>query len=148
MEENKIKVYIKIDSNNCITNIESSIFLQDTTDWIFIEEGNGDKYAHAQGNYLPKEKPIRDNRGRCNYKYVDNKIIELTDEEKEILYPPIPPQKSELEKVKEDLKNSDSYLLKLSTLGIDEVKQLAKKLLETEKIVLDLQEQLALHSVK
>ncbi|WP_252251309.1 hypothetical protein [Clostridium sp. VAP52] len=84
MEENKIKVYVKIDENNCITDINSSIFLNDTKDYICIDEGIGDKYSHAQGNYL--DKGLRDNQGRDNYKYVYNKIIELSDEEKETLY--------------------------------------------------------------
>lgn len=90
MEENKIKVYVKVDGNKCITNINSSIFLNDTKDYIEIDEGIGDKYSHAQGNYL--ERGLMDNQGRCNYKYVDNKITELTEEEKEKLFPPILPQ--------------------------------------------------------
>ena len=35
-----------------------------------IDEGSGDKYAHAQSNYL--EKRIYDDQGRYNYKYIDN----------------------------------------------------------------------------
>ena len=94
MEENKIKVYIKIDSNNCITYINSSIFLKDIKDWICIDEGFGQKYAHAQNYYFEDKKPLRDNEGRCNYKLVDNKPLELTEEEKEKLFPPIPIQPS------------------------------------------------------
>ena len=95
MEENKIKVYIKIDDNNCIIQIESTISDINFSKWILIDEGNGNKYAHAQGNYFPKEKPLRDIMGRCNYKYVDNKIVELTEEEKEKLYSPTLPQPNE-----------------------------------------------------
>ncbi|MDR5586608.1 hypothetical protein [Clostridium aquiflavi] len=90
MQENKIKVYIKIDENNCIININSSIFLDDIKDYIQIDEGDGDKYSHAQGNYL--EKGLINSKGRYNYKYVDNKVIELTEEEKEKLFPPVPVQ--------------------------------------------------------
>ncbi|OSA95605.1 UNVERIFIED_ORG: hypothetical protein B2H98_10785 [Clostridium botulinum] len=95
MEENKIKVYVKLDDDNCIVNIDSSIFLQDTKDWILIDEGFGDKYALSQNNYFPKEKPLRDMRGRCNYKYIYNKIVELNEEEKERLFLPTPVQPNE-----------------------------------------------------
>ncbi|MCS6132401.1 hypothetical protein DWV13_12335 [Clostridium botulinum] len=53
----------------------------------------GDKYSHAQGNYL--EKGLIDSQGRCNYKYEDNKVVELTNEEKEKLYLPVPIQPNE-----------------------------------------------------
>lgn len=98
MIENKIKVYITIDSNNCITNIDSSIssqYIDFSKEWIVIDEGYGDKYSHAQGGYFPKEKSLRDIMGRCNYKYIDNKVVELTDEEKEKLYPATLPQPNE-----------------------------------------------------
>lgn len=87
MKEFKYKVYIKLDKNNCIIGVESDLTLKDTTDYVQIDEGNGDKYAHAQGNYFPKDKPLRDFEGICNYKYVNNEIVELTDEEKENLFP-------------------------------------------------------------
>ena len=87
LEQNKYKVYIKIDENKCITNVESSLTLTDTSDYIQIDEGTGDKYSHAQGNYFPRDKPLRDSQGRCNYKYVNNEVVELTDEEKESLFP-------------------------------------------------------------
>ena len=86
LEQNKYKVYIKIDENKCITNVESSLTLTDTSDYIQIDEGTGDKYSHAQGNYFPRDKPLRDSQGRCNYKYVNNEVVELTDEEKESLF--------------------------------------------------------------
>lgn len=81
------KVYIEIDKNNCITGVESDLTLKDATEYVQIDEGNGDKYVHAQNHYFPEEKPLRDVQGRCNYKYIDNKVIELTEEEKESLFP-------------------------------------------------------------
>ena len=87
MEEFKYKVYVKLDENNCIAVVESDLTLKDTTGYVQIDEGTGDKYAHAQGNYFPKDKPLRDSQGRCNYKYTDNEVVELTDEEKESLFP-------------------------------------------------------------
>ena len=87
MDISKIKVYIQTDINKTVTAINSSIFLQDITDWIEIDEGNGDKYAHAQSQYL--EKGLMDEKGRFNYKY-DTELVELTEAEKEILFPPAP----------------------------------------------------------
>ncbi|WP_252244503.1 MULTISPECIES: hypothetical protein [unclassified Clostridium] len=112
MEENKIKVYVEIDENNCITDINSSIFLNDTKDYICIDEGIGDKYSHAQNYYLKDKKSLRDLQGRCNYKYIDNKIVELIDEEKEKLYPPVPVQPNQQELINSQLlkSNADTQL--------------------------------------
>ncbi|WP_252225117.1 MULTISPECIES: hypothetical protein [unclassified Clostridium] len=128
MEENKIKVYVEIDENNCITDINSSIFLNDTKDYICIDEGIGDKYSHAQGNYL--DKGLIDNQGRCNYKYVDNKVVELTDEEKDKLFPPTPVQPNQQELINAQLlkSNADAQLqLKNQILvNAELVKQIAE----------------------
>ena len=85
MEEFKYKVYVKLDENNCIAVVESDLTLKDTTGYVQIDEGTGDKYAHAQGNYL--DKGLMDSNGKYNYKYVNNEVVELTDEEKESLFP-------------------------------------------------------------
>ena len=85
MEESTIKVYIKTNENNIITDINSSIFLNNVEGYIKIDEGSGDKYAHAQGNYL--EKSLVDEYGIFNYKFEDGKILELTEEEKNTLFP-------------------------------------------------------------
>lgn len=73
------KVYIKIDDNTNITDINSDIFIKDLRDWIKIDEGTGDKYAHAQGHYF--NKPLTNENGVYNYKYIDGVIIEKTPEE-------------------------------------------------------------------
>ena len=53
------KVYIKTDEANNIIEINSDIFIENPSqDWILIDEGYGDKYVHAQGNYL--DKPLFD----------------------------------------------------------------------------------------
>ena len=85
MENMKIKVYAKINEQNIITDINSSIFLNSIEGYTQIDEGSGDKYAHAQGNYL--EKSLVDEYGRYNYKFEDGKILELTEEEKNTLFP-------------------------------------------------------------
>ena len=72
--ENPIKVYIKINSNNKVIDINSEIFIKDLTGWIEIDSGYGDKYAHAQSQYF--DKPLMSEKGSYNYKYVNGKIIE------------------------------------------------------------------------
>lgn len=97
MESQKIKVYAKLDENKVIKEINSSIFLKDITGYIEIDEGYGDKYSHAQSQYL--EKGLIDNKGRFNYKF-DGGLLELTEEEKEILFPILPPQPTAEERLK------------------------------------------------
>ena len=75
-----IKVYIKINDNNEIIQIESSIFLDDVSGFIEIDKGLGDKYAHAQSQYL--EKGLADEHGRYNYKLVDGEVVEIPEKEK------------------------------------------------------------------
>ena len=95
MENIKIKVYVKINENNIITDINSSIFINNVEGYIKIDEGSGDRYAHAQGNYL--DKGLVDESGRFNYKFEDGKVLELTEEEKNALFkkPEATPSKRE-----------------------------------------------------
>ena len=72
MIEQPIKVYVKVNENNEIIEVGSSIFIEDTTGWIEIDEGFGDKYAHAQSQYF--DKPLINENGVYNYKYINNKI--------------------------------------------------------------------------
>ncbi|NFO55921.1 hypothetical protein FDB39_03300 [Clostridium botulinum] len=111
MEENKIQVYIKTDKNNCIVNIESTISNIDFIDWIYIDEGIGQKYSHAQNYYL--DKSLMDNQGRCNYKYEEGTVIELTDEEKKILYPPVAQQPNQQEILQKQLLETQNLALEL-----------------------------------
>ena len=53
-----IQVYAKADAAERVEELGSSVFLTDLTGWVQIDEGEGDRYAHAQGNYL--EKPLMD----------------------------------------------------------------------------------------
>lgn len=71
MEENTYKVYVKITENGVITMINSSAFLTDTSGWTEIDEGSGDKYYHAQNNYLTAG--LVDENGIFNYKLIDGK---------------------------------------------------------------------------
>lgn len=85
MEIQTIKVYAKVNEENYITNIASSIFLKDTTGYVKIDEGNGDKFAHAQSQYLAKG--IYDEQWRYNYKYIDEAIVEVAEEDKPVIEP-------------------------------------------------------------
>jgi hypothetical protein len=72
-------VYVKTDSNGYITAVNSSAFLTDTTDWVEIDSGYGDKQHHAQGNYF--DKPIMTMGGAYRYKLVDGEVVECTPDE-------------------------------------------------------------------
>lgn len=72
-------VYVKTNHANCITSVNSSAFLRDADGWTEIDNGYGDKYHHAQGNYFPM--PIMDERSICRYKLVDSKPVERTASE-------------------------------------------------------------------
>ena len=69
-------VYAATNSDGCITAINSSAFLADTTGWTEIDSGYGDKYHHAQGNYLPK--PIITDSGAYRYKLVGGRVVECS----------------------------------------------------------------------
>ena len=87
MEMNPYIVYVKTDDANRITAVNSSAFLRDTDGWTEIDSGYGDKYHHAQGNYL--EKPLFDERGICRYMLDENnKPYERTQEEMDMDYIP------------------------------------------------------------
>lgn len=79
METKPYIVYIKTGDANRITAVNSSAFLPDTTGWTQIDEGYGDKYHHAQGNYFPL--PIITLGGAYRYKLVNGKHVECTAEE-------------------------------------------------------------------
>lgn len=79
MEMQPYVVYVRSDVENRITAVDSSAFLADTTGWVQIDSGYGDKYHHAQGNYFPQ--PIMDERGIYRYKLVEGKPEERTQDE-------------------------------------------------------------------
>lgn len=71
--EQPIKVYVKVNTKNEIVDINSSIFINDLTDWVKIDEGFGDKYSHAQSQYF--DKPLMNEDGTYNYKYEYGRVI-------------------------------------------------------------------------
>lgn len=79
MEMKPYIIYIKTNSDGYITTVNSSAFLEDITDWIEIDNGFGDKYHHAQGNYFAK--PVMTFGGAYCYKLIDGEVVECTAEE-------------------------------------------------------------------
>ena len=77
--ENPYIVYVKPNAGGYIVAVNSSAFLSDTTGWVEIDSGYGDKYHHAQGNYF--QLPIITEGGAYRYKLVDGEAVECSDEE-------------------------------------------------------------------
>lgn len=80
------KVFALADERDRILDINSDAFLTETAGWVQIDEGVGDRYHHAQGNYLAG--PKYDERGTPRYKLVDGKAQERTPEEIDADYTP------------------------------------------------------------
>jgi hypothetical protein len=51
-DEKPIKVYVKRDENGEIVEVNSEIFIDDFSGWEYLDEGFGDRYAHAQSQYF------------------------------------------------------------------------------------------------
>lgn len=106
MENITYKVYVKLDSNNCIISVESTCFNKEedlfNTGYVFIDKGSdGNVYAHAQANYLTNKygHPLTDNEGNYNYKLVDLVPTLLTVEEKATLFPEVPNPITDTERI-------------------------------------------------
>ena len=92
-----MRVYIKIDSENRITAVKSEVFISDTSGWVEIDNGDGVRFVHAQGNYLPK--PITDENGVYRYKFENGTVCERSADEMAADMPipePEPPTNAEL----------------------------------------------------
>lgn len=81
------KVYVSL-QDGYITSINSEIFLsqEEMSTMTEIDKGEGDKYAHAQSQYLEKE--LFDEHGRYNYKFVEGKVIEVAEADKPTIKEP------------------------------------------------------------
>ena len=111
-----MKVYVKTDNQNRVTAINSSMFIDDITGWTEIDEGEGDKYMHAQGHYFPK--PIRDEYGVYCYKLADGQPIERTPEEMEADRPEPPEPEESTEDLTLEMLVDHEYRLCMIELGI------------------------------
>lgn len=88
MKEQPYKVLVRVDSAGRVVEINSSAFVQDASSWTEIDSGWGDKYHHAQGNYL--ESPLTDERGLFLYKLESGKAVKRSAAEVEADYKPQP----------------------------------------------------------
>lgn len=83
------KVYVKTDETGRIVSVNSDAFLPGTDGWTLIDDGDGDKFMHAQGNYFPH--PIITDEGVPRYKLVKGKAVERTAAEISADIAAIPP---------------------------------------------------------
>ena len=102
MDTESCKVLVQIDDAGRVTAINSDAFVSDDG-WTAIDEGEGDRYRHAQNNYLLK--PLTDERGVYRYKLVDGLIVQRTQAEMDADYAAQPaPEPTEEEKERTLLK--------------------------------------------
>lgn len=91
------KVYVHADAHGRVIAINSDAFLPDATDWVQIDEGEGDRYHHAQGNYLPDG--LTTTEGIYRYKLEGGALAERAPEEIAAdidALPPPPPSTSDI----------------------------------------------------
>lgn len=73
------KVYILIGERNRIKSINSESFIDDTSIWTLIDEGEGTQYFHAQSAYLPSA--VYTDDGIPRWKYESGECVLRTDAE-------------------------------------------------------------------
>ena len=78
MDTESCKVLVQTDDAGRVTAINSDAFVNGDG-WTQIDEGEGDRYRHAQNNYLLK--PLTDERGVYRYKLVDGLVAQRTQTE-------------------------------------------------------------------
>lgn len=62
----KVKVFVKVNKDGFITQVDSDVFLKDTTGWAIYDEGEGERFVYAQTAYF--EEPLVDDDGNFRYK--------------------------------------------------------------------------------
>lgn len=78
MDTERCKVLVQTDDAGRVTAINSDAFVSGDG-WTAIDEGEGDRYRHAQNNYLIE--PLTDERGVYRYKLVDGLVAQRTQAE-------------------------------------------------------------------
>ncbi len=87
MDTESCKVLVQIDDAGRVTAINSDAFVSGDG-WTQIDEGEGDRYRHAQNNYLLK--PLTDERGVYRYKLVDGLVAQRTQAEMDAEFDALP----------------------------------------------------------
>lgn len=79
VKANPYIVYVKVNAEGYITDVNSSAFVGDTAGWVEIDRGYGDRYALAQGNYF--QEAILTDSDVYRYKLECNEAVKCTPEE-------------------------------------------------------------------
>ena len=113
MENYTNKIYAQKREDNVVIKFISSVFEENLDTDFLVEEGNEDYHAHVHLKYK-----LTDEDGRYNYKILEDQLVELTEEEKEKLFPQAPPQITEQEKLNAQLlqSNAQQQLINASLL--------------------------------
>lgn len=114
MENHTNKIYATIDERGIVVGLFSSVFEKPKETDKLIEEGNEEYHAHVHQKYK-----LFDEKGRYNYKYEGDKMVLLTEEEKEKLFPQAPEvvEMSAQEKLNAQLiKDNAGYKMQLALL--------------------------------
>ena len=107
------KIYAREREDNVVIKFFSSVFENNLNTDFLVEEGNEDYHAHVHLKYK-----LKDEDGRYNYKISEDQLVELTEEEKEKLFPPTAPQITEQERLNSQLlqSNAQQQLINASLL--------------------------------
>lgn len=113
--EHPYHVYVQTDEQGRITAVNSSAFV--SADWgTEIDQGYGDQYHHAQGNYFPQ--PIYTEDGIHRYKLKDGAAMERTEEEMEADRAALPePEPTENEKLRRRVAELENQILTMRLGG-------------------------------
>lgn len=113
--EHPYHVYVQTDEQGRITAVNSSAFVG--ADWgTEIDQGYGDKYHHAQGNYFPQ--PIYTEDGIPRYKLEAGKAVERTEEEIQADRAALPePEPTENEKLRRRVAELENQILTMKLGG-------------------------------
>ena len=107
METMTNKIYARLNENNVVIKLFSSVFEKQIEGDKLVEEGNEEYHAHVHLKYQ-----LVDMNGDYNYKFEDGKMIELTDEEKAKLFPKVEPVvEPTLEEKVQSLEDDNASLL-------------------------------------
>lgn len=114
LDTESCKVLVRIDDAGRVTAINSDAFVSGDG-WTAIDEGEGDRYRHAQNNYLLK--PLTDERGVYRYKLVDGLVVQRTQAEMDADFNarPAPPPTTE-ERVNALESSNDDLILMMADL--------------------------------
>lgn len=86
MENFTNKIYARLNEDGIVIKLFSSVFEQPLESDKLVEEGNEEYHAHVHLKY-----ELMDMNGDYNYKFEDDKMVELTAEQKAELFPKVEP---------------------------------------------------------